>query len=487
MNIAVIGSGIGGISVACQLVAKGHDVTIYEKNPTPGGKMGQIYSKGYRFDTGPSLFTMPELVEELFSNLNEDIPQALNKSKLDVLCKYFFSSGEKLIAYSNIEKFKEECKNVLGEKPENIEKYLKKSSLIYKITADIFIFNSLHKVRNFLKFSVLKSLFQVNKIGVGQTMHEANRKLFASSKMVQLFDRYATYNGSNPFKAPSTLNVIAHLENNIGAFFPKNGMYSIIETMVDLAQRKGVKFHFNQRVSEILVEKNKAIGIKVSGLTKHFDKVIANTDVNYLANNMMKHPLERRLNRMEPSSSALVFYWGVKKSFKELDLHNILFSNDYKEEFNHLFSKKKIYEDPTVYIFVSSKVVSSDAPEGCENWFVMVNAPANTNQNWENIVSECRQNIVKKINKTLKVNIEDYIDFEKVASPVTIQNNTLSQGGALYGTSSNSKFAAFLRHPNFLRKIKNMYFVGGSVHPGGGIPLCLASAKIVSNEIKAVS
>jgi len=483
MKIAVIGSGIGGLATACRLAAKGHEVTVFEKNSSPGGKIGQINMGGYRFDTGPSLFTLPELVEELYATAGEAIPSSFSYKKLEVLCKYFYNSGENLIAWSDQQKFTNECVQKLGEDPNNITKYLKKAALIYKITAEIFLFNSLHKAKNFMKFSVLKSLLQVNKLRFYKTMHGDNIGNFKSPLLIQLFDRYATYNGSNPYKAPATLNVIAHLENNLGAYFPEQGMYSIVKNIYELALKKGVIFNFNSIVNTIDIKNKKAVGIKVGDKTFTFDKIVSDSDINYVANNMMDHPLKKRINRLEPSSSALVFYWGVNKAFPELDLHNILFSADYKEEFNNLFKEKTINNDPTVYIFVSSKMVKGDAPENCENWFVMVNAPSNSKENWDDLIRVTRQNIITKINKSLKTNIEDYIEHESIASPITIEQNTLSKGGALYGNSSNSMFSAFLRHPNFLHSVKNLYFVGGSVHPGGGIPLCLASAKIVDNEI----
>lgn len=485
MKIAVIGSGIGGISAACRLAVKGHSVTVFEKNSQAGGKIGEMRIDGYRFDTGPSLCTLPNLIDDLYRNAGEDSKQSIRYHKLDVLCKYFFNNGETLIAFSDQEKFKKECKLKLDENPDNISRYLAKSAQLYKITAEIFIFNSLHKLKNFLKVSVLKSLLQVNRLKFNRTMHDENSLNFDNPLIIQMFDRYATYNGSNPYKAPATLNVIAHLENNLGAFFPDQGMYSIVQNLYELAIRKGVKFRFNTLVSEILVKNKKAIGIKVSEKELHFDMIVANTDVNYLARNMMKHPLKKRLKRLEPSSSALVFYWGIKKEFSKLDIHNILFSSNYEEEFKKLFVDKTIYDDPTVYIFISSKIVKNDAPEGKENWFVMINAPSNANQNWDELIKKSKKNIINKINSTLDIKIDSYIEFERIVSPLTIQKNTLSQNGALYGNSSNSKFSAFLRHPNFLNNIKNLYFVGGSVHPGGGIPLCLASAKIVDNEIPA--
>jgi diapolycopene oxygenase len=486
MKIAVIGSGIGGLATACRLAHKGHDVTVFEKNAQAGGKISEMHVDGYRFDTGPSLFTLPQLVEELFEEVGERIPEQFTYRKIDVLCKYFFDSGESLVAYADQDKFVDECEKILGEKPENIRDYLSNAALIYRITADIFIFNSLHKLKNLMKFSVLKSLLQVNRLRVYKTMHNENVRNFNNPHTVQIFDRYATYNGSNPYKAPATLSVIAHLENNLGAFFPDQGMYSIVRIIFELAQKKGVKFEFNTLVSEVLVERKKAVGLRIKDQEHYFDKVVVNSDVNYAVKNMIKkHPLKKRLSKLEPSSSALVFYWSVKKTFPVLDIHNILFSANYEEEFKKIFDEKTICDDPSVYLFISSKVVKSDAPEGCENWFVMINAPSDVNQDWNELVQRARKNIIDKINRKLEINIEEFIERESIASPLSIQESTLSQGGALYGNASNSIFAAFLRHPNFLNSLENLYFTGGSVHPGGGIPLCLASAKIVDLEISA--
>jgi phytoene dehydrogenase-like protein len=186
----------------------------------------------------------------------------------------------------------------------------------------------------------------------------------------------------------------------------------------------------------------------------------------------------------ERSSSAVIFYWGIKKEFQSLDLHNIFFSDNYKKEFDSIFNKKEICNDPTVYINITSKDIPSDAPKNCENWFVMINSPNNENQDWENIINSVRKNVVKKINNILNTDIESFIEKERVYTPRDIESKTQSYLGSLYGASSNNKMAAFLRHPNFSNNILNLYFCGGSVHPGGGIPLCLLSAKIVSNLIK---
>ena len=485
MKIAVIGSGIGGLAAAIRLAAKGHAVVVFEKNGQPGGKLSELQVGDFRFDTGPSLFTLPQLVEELFELCGENPTTHLPYQRLENNCRYFYPDGTVFNFYHDKLKLVQEISDKTDENPDRLLERLSASKALYEISAPVFLFSSFRKLSNFGTAPYRKMLFKIPRLNFSKTMHRSNQQDFSDPRMVQLFDRYATYNGSDPYRAPATLNMIAHLENNIGAFFPKKGMYAITETLFQLAKRQGVQFRFNSLVHEIVTEKNSAIGIKIGAEIELFDTIVSDVDTKYLANNLLQHPLHKRLKKAEPSSSALIFYWGVNRIFDDLDVHNILFSADYKQEFNKLFKERLLTDDPTVYIFISSKIVPSDAPDGSENWFVMINAPANKNQDWKALIVAARKNIISKINKTLHIDIEQHIVNETIASPLTIEKNTLSQDGALYGSSSNSMFSAFLRHPNWLSGIKNLYFVGGSVHPGGGIPLCLASAKIIDQEIAA--
>jgi phytoene dehydrogenase-like protein len=210
------------------------------------------------------------------------------------------------------------------------------------------------------------------------------------------------------------------------------------------------------------------------------DLVFCNADVKPAYKYLLKNTkANKKTLAQEPSSSAMIFYWGIKKSFDNLDLHNIFFSEDYKNEFSTIFDKKNVCDDPTVYVHISSKYVSDDAPKNCENWFVMVNVPSNSGQDWEELRKRIRKNIIQKLNRLLNVDLESLIEEEDFLDPIRIEQRTSSYAGALYGASSNDRNAAFFRHPNF-SKVKGLYFVGGSVHPGGGIPLCLLSAKIAS-------
>lgn len=483
MNFAVIGSGVGGLAIAIRLANKGHRVTMYEKNPVPGGKLSELREGGYRFDTGPSLFTMPGLIDELFEISGKEIAKYLSYQKLEINCKYFYPDGTRLNIYQDRIRLDEEIRAKTHEDPENLEKHLRKAREAYQIGANVFIFNSMHKLSNYLSDAYRHVLFKLHKLDFLRTMHRANARQFRDPKLVQLFDRYATYNGSDPFRAPATLNMIAHLENNIGAYFPDEGMYSIVTALYKLARELGVRFFFNTPVDEIILAHKKVKALRIGKEVVSYDYIVSDVDIRHLFRNMINPPLRTRSQRLEPSSSALIFYWGIKKEFPELELHNILFSDRYREEFRMLFKERKIIDDPTIYIFISARRVKTDAPESCENWFVMINVPSDSGQNWPDLITTARKSVVSKINKVLRTDIESCIEFEKIASPGSIEENTFSMDGAIYGNASNSVFSAFLRHPNFSSRIKNMYFVGGSVHPGGGIPLCLAGAKIVDQEI----
>lgn len=480
----VIGSGIAGLAAAIRLKAKGYQVQVFEANAYPGGKLSEFQLGTYRFDAGPSLFTLPEEINQLFTLCGENPKAHFEYLKLPVTCHYFWEDGKSLKAFSDINLFAEEVETKLGEPAAHIRDALHNADYIYRHLSPLFMHRSLHKWNTWTNPQALRSYLKMGKLGIFKTMNAANASLFNHPKLVQLFNRYATYNGSDPYQTPATLNIIPHLEFNIGAYFPKKGMHDITRSLFELAKRQGVEFSFNAKVEEVLTENGKAKGVMVGKNEFLADVVVNNMDmVNAYKSILRKEKQPQKLLNQPKSSSALIFYWGVKKEFKELDLHNILFSENYQKEFEHIFKLGTIYEDPTVYINITSVYKKDDAPEGCMNWFTMINVPNNQGQDWDKMIAEARNNIISKINRTLNTDIEPLIEVEEILEPRTIESKTSSAQGALYGNSSNNRYAAFLRHANFSSDIGNLYFCGGSVHPGGGIPLCLLSAKIMTEMI----
>ncbi len=481
----IIGAGIAGLASACRLAVQGYQVTVYEANDTYGGKLGQQTSGKYRFDTGPSLFTMPQYLEDLFEFCGDQLDQYFDYQQMDESCRYFWEDGTRFTMFQDESALKKSTLNAFGEAGNLILPHLRKSKFIYDKIGRIFTENSLHKGKTWFSSDVLKALPHITRYGLNSTMHNKNLAL-KHPKLVQLFNRYATYNGSDPYQAPATLNLIPHLEHGYGTFFPMKGMRSIVDAIFNLATKLGVNFFFNSPVSDIIVEHGKVKGIIIDEDKIKTDLVVSNMDVYYTYERLLpgvKTP--QKIKTQERSSSAIIFYWGIRRSFSELGLHNILFSEDYQSEFKHLFEKKTGFNDPTVYIHISSKVCKEDAPSGCENWFVMVNAPSDIGQNWNEEVKAQKSYIIDKINRTLGCDIRDHIENENILDPKKIDLKTSSYQGSLYGTSSNSKMAAFNRQKN-QANIEGLYFCGGSVHPGGGIPLCLMSAKISCDLIPKI-
>ena len=481
----VVGSGIGGLATSIRLACQGFQVTVFEANAYPGGKLSAFSLGKYRFDAGPSLFTMPHFVLELFELAGENPTEHFAYKKKEIACQYFWEDGVQLTAYGDRNKLVNEIEKQLKVPSDTVLTYLENAQKKYERTQSLFLEQSLHKLSTYLSKDTLKGILHYRSFEIGKSLHEVNQKHLKEPHLVQMYDRYATYNGSSPFKTPGIMTLVQHLEQHYGTFIPNKGMEDISQSIYQLALRKGVRFHFNTTVSEIVIENKKAKGVVTNNTVHDSDMVVSNMDIVPTYRKLLPNakPPEKTLQQ-ERSSSAVIFYWGIQKTFKGLDLHNIFFSNNYKEEFDAIFNQKKLYKDPTIYINITSKDVHSDAPKNCENWFVMINTPHDNGQNWEAEVKILKQQVLEKMKRILGEDVAPFIEEEFIMTPPIIEQKTQSYKGALYGASSNNTMAAFLRHPNFSSSISNLYFCGGSVHPGGGIPLCLLSAKIVSDLVK---
>ena len=482
----VIGAGIGGLATAIRLAKKGYAVEVFEANDYVGGKLSTFTLGDYRFDAGPSLFTMPQFVDDLFALCGENPTDFFQYNRKEVACHYFWEDGKRLTAYGDTERFVKEVEAELAVPAATLKRYLTRAKKKFDRTRTLFLESSLHKWQTYLRKETLIGIANYFSFEIDTSLNDVNTRQLKEPHLVQFYNRFATYNGSNPYKTPGMMTLVQHLEQHYGTYIPKKGMGEISASLYALAKRMGVDFHLSSPVTEILVENKKAVGVCVKEAKHLADLVVSNMDVVPTYRKLLPNQTQpEKVLSQERSSSAVIFYWGVGKSFSQLDLHNIFFSDDYAAEFAAIFNTKTLYHDPTIYVNITSKDVPADAPEGKENWFVMINAPHDTGQDWKAIAEQLREWVIAKLNRNLETDIAPLIEREWVMTPDIIAQRTQSYLGALYGASSNDKMAAFLRHPNFSREISNMYFCGGSVHPGGGIPLCLLSAKIVSDLIPA--
>ncbi|HCN38304.1 MAG TPA: phytoene desaturase, partial [Bacteroidetes bacterium] len=411
-SVIICGAGIGGLTTAIYLKNSGYDVTVFEKNNYPGGKMGEFKKDGFRFDTGPSLITMPHIYDEFFKLNN--INNKFELKKLDITCRYFWNDGTVFIYYSDEVKLKNEIIDVFGiESQKSFEKYISYAEKIYNLSIDSFLNNEFN-LKSFLNLNGLKNIFKFVNF---KSLHSLNKSFFDNYKLINIFDRFATYNGSNPYSAPSLFCLIAYVETKFAPYYPVNGIYSIANCLYKNALDLGIKFNFNSELKNINQSANKIKEITIN------DTEI-NTSASVIILNFTNY--ENNIDdNSDYSCSGFVILAGVKGNSNKLTHHNILFSDNYKKEFDDIFIKKIPADDMTIYISISSKTLKSDAPEFMENWFILVNVPNTKSKiEWnDEQKSEYKNKIYDRIEK-YGFNIKDKIIFDKIISPPEFKNNS---------------------------------------------------------------
>lgn len=479
MKIAVVGAGLGGLSVSCLLASKGHDVTVFEKNKGVGGKMNEIRAEGFRFDTGPSLLTMPFLLDKLFKVCGEDLQDHLEFVPLDPICRYFYQDGTVFNNFENRQDSVEEIRSFSAEDAEAYPQFLDHTAELYKKTKNAFIFNPLYGFKDLKELKIL-SFFGIDAFS---TVAKKVDQEFRSEYMRNFFKRFATYNGSSPFQAPATLNVIPHVELNQGGYYVKGGMYQVAKSLYDLALSMGVNFHFEHPIQSLVIKDGEAQGLILNnGETVKAELIISNSDAtetitNLVPDHSIKPSKKIKAESIEPSCSGYVLLLGLDKTYEQLVHHNIFFSENYEYEFEQIFKDKVMPDDPTIYVANTSYSDPTHAPDGGSNLFILVNAPyLNEHYDWDKNSTSYGDKIIKALQKRGLDSLSNHIVYRSQITPVDFSEKYLSNKGSIYGTSSNNLFSAFLRPRNKSRDNEKLYMVGGSTHPGGGIPLVIQSA-----------
>lgn len=492
-KISIIGAGIGGMSAAARLAKNGHDVTIYENSDRSGGKCRTEWFGDYAFDTGPSLLTLPAVYRDLFLKTGKRLEHVLDIQPVDPAFNYQFADGKSVIFpnLSNPKTYIEIEKSFGVNASKSWKKLIDRSERMWEVSREPFIESELRSVWPLLKRRDLVK--QIKEISPLTSLRKLSDKLNLDPHLKMIVDRYATYTGSDPRSAPAVLLTIAFVESTFGAWHIKGGIGQLSVALEQRCLDLGVIFEFNTLVTEILVENGRANGIKIgNGQDIKSDLVVSNSDAEYTYSRLIKREVseaksERRKIKMATKSlagfSLLLGLDNTKDKKVDLGHHNVYFPENYDAEFDEIFTKKVPVSDPTIYI-CAPKDNSMVKGEDKESWFVLVNAPRHDPENgWDwNIGSDkYAEKIVKKLDH-LGLNVSNRIDCMKFRTPADLENYALAPGGSIYGTSSNSTASAFLRARN-RSKINGLFCVGGSAHPGGGLPLVGISAEIVANAI----
>ncbi|MFQ3670168.1 MAG: phytoene desaturase family protein [Verrucomicrobiia bacterium] len=473
-RICVIGGGLGGLAAALRLRHAGHKVTLIEKNPIPGGKLAEHHDHGYRWDMGPSLLTMPDVLRDLFTDLGRHLTDHLELVPIQPTCRYFWSDRTQI-----------DEDQAFFQQPE-VAAFLRYAAGIYELSGEAFLTRPPHQLWKAFTPKNWPRLIHLPKIATFSTVAREVSRRFSDPHLRQLFNRFATYNGSNPYRAPATFNVIPYVEARFGAWYLRGGMARLPEVLTHLARSTGVELLTGAEVRSL-----------DGGGARLTTGDVIGADA-YLCNGCVLHAHQRwirfpgweteaaRLAKPERSLSGFVLLLGVDHRFPRLSHHNIFFSQDYAAEFHQLFHHRQPADDPTIYISITARTDSGDAPPGHDNYFILVNAPAHPDQfNWDQNGAAYADRIIAKLEANGLPGLSRSIRVRHHFTPADFAQRDLSAGGALYGWASHSPPTALLRPPLRSRLDPRLFFVGGTTHPGGGIPLVLLSAKMAADQVEA--
>ncbi|HSJ36908.1 MAG TPA: phytoene desaturase family protein [Planococcus sp. (in: firmicutes)] len=481
----IIGGGLGGLSAAVTLASAGMAVELYEKNEHFGGKLMPVRLGNHTFDFGPNTITMPEVFQTIIEQTGESAADYFSLISLTTHTRNHFPDGRHLDFSSDQEMMQHEINRLAPDDAANYEKFLAEISRIYSLAERYFFPSTFQSWRDYLSPSLGKALLQVRP---AETMDHFYRRYFQDPLLLQAFGRYATYIGSSPYKAPATFSMIAYLELVGGVYYAKGGNASIAEGFAAVARNNGALLHAGKTVKKIIIKDGKAVGVELEdGKVSEADAVILNGDLlstfpQLTAESERPSFSNRKSASFEPSISAFVILAGLNTRLPGLKHHNVYFSEDYRQEFDDLFDKKRYSEQPTVYISNSSYTDPSVSPDG-DNLFILVNAPALTADGKLQIDAETYKNRIYDFLETYGLHIRGHLVEEKTYTSSFIAENFNAFRGSLYGPSSHKKKDAFLRPANASPDIKNLYFVGGSTHPGGGSPMVTMSGQNVAKRI----
>jgi len=485
-SVLIIGAGIGGIATSLFLAQKGYRVDVYEKNISAGGRCGNIIRDGHRFDVGATMMLMPEVYREVFSEMGLDLEGELPLKPLGDIYKLQFDDGTGLSFTSDPKRMEEQLEKIEPGSYAMAVKYVETGFGLYKEAFDRLLGRNFTR---FFEFFNLKNALLLIRLKTYINHYRYTSRFFRSEHLRMAFTFQNIYVGQSPFSAPALFSMIPAAELSEGSMFPVGGMYAVAEKLMEKAAEMGVKFHFARPVTSILVEKGRVAGVQFTdGSEARADIIVANADLPYVYRELL--PMKgksRRIDRMKYSCSALVLHWGLDKQYPQLGHHTTFLADSFREGLDAIFRDMSMGDDPCFYIHAPVRSDPSAAPEGCDTLSVAVGVghlDAGHPQNWEMITEKARSAVFRKL-KTIGIeDIQEHIKFEIVATPETWQEALNITRGSVFGSlGHNILQMGWFRPHNRDRRYRNLYFTGGSTHPGNGIPMVLLSAKLVSERI----
>lgn len=482
----VIGAGIGGIATAARLARNGFQVTVLEKNDKPGGRTYQITRDGHRFDVGPTLLLMPEVFAETYQSLGERMEDHLDLHRIDPTYTVRFSDGLSLELTADMLKMQPQLDAVEENGFDGFLRYMAEGNLHYHTSLKKFVGRNFFSLLDYFSLGNLPLLFQLKAL----TKHYTNiGRYFKDPRLKAAFTFQNMYLGLSPYDAPATYSLLQYTELAGGVWFPTGGMYRVIETLVKIAEKNGVRFMYNAPVTRLIVEGSRVTAAElVDGTKVSADLLIGNADLPHIYKDLL--PGNREADRLEKKKftcSTIMFYWGMDKEFPQIGHHNVFLSGDYKESFDSIFDRHTLPNEPSFYVHAPARTDPSAAPAGQDSLYVLVpvgHIDESEPQDWNGLVERARATVFSRLATMMGLNdLREHIKFEEVYTPPRWKEQFNLVKGAAFGLSHNFMQVGYLRPQNRHAKFKNLYFAGASTHPGTGLPIVLLSAKLTTERI----
>jgi phytoene desaturase len=484
-SVIIIGAGIGGIAAAAHLAQKGIHVTVFEKNSHAGGRCDYFSREGHHFDVGPTLMVMPLLYEAEFKALGSNLHEILDLKRVDPTYRLVFDDSSSISLTSDLKAMRAQLETLEPGSFDGYLRYLAEGNRHYQVAMEKLVNRDFRKASEFFSLGNLPLLFSVKPL----IPHYRNMSnYFQSARLKAAFTFQDVYMGLSPFEAPATFSMMSYTELAHGVFYPKGGMFQVIEALMAIARQAGVEFVFDADVERIEVKDNAAKGIILKGNQRiSADVILANADLPYVYKELLPDSdLAEQLTHKRFSCSAISFFWGVDRLIPALGAHTLFLADDYRANFKSIIQDLDLPDNPSLYVHAPARLDPTKAPQGQDTLIAIVpvgHLDDSDKQDWENLCQRARQVVFARLSLLGITDLEAHIKFEVNLNPLSWRKRYNLMKGATHGLSHNLLQLGYLRPHNRHPRYHNLYFTGASTHPGTGMPTALVSARLAARRI----
>jgi phytoene desaturase len=484
-SVIVIGAGVGGITAAAHLAKAGLHVTVLEKDERPGGRCGRLEREGHRFDTGPTLLVMRPLYEAEFRALGTSLPERLELRQVDPTYRLVFDDGSQLALTSDMASMRDQLESIEPGSFRGLQRYLEEGKRHYQLVLDNLVNRDFRRASDLFRLQDAALLFRLKPF----VNHYRNMAAyFDAQRLKSAFTFQDLYVGLSPFDAPATFSMLPYTEAAHGVWYPSGGMYSIVETLVDIARDAGVQFRFGTAVSRINTDAKRAQGVSLADRSElEADVVLANADLPYVYEHLLPdRGLARTMARKQFSCSSISFLWGVDRTYDAIGPHTLFLADDYRANFVSIVRDLSLPANPSLYVHAPTRLDPSMAPPGQDTVTAIVpvgHLSDGGGQDWGELRERARQHVFRRLRAVGISDIEAHIKFEESYTPVSWAERLNLAKGSTHGLSHKLTQLASFRPSNRHRRYRNLYFVGASTHPGTGVPITMVSGRLAAQRI----